>query len=749
MVGGGNRRDEGSMPIQNTNLFAALDTRRKKKKSDKAKASPVIKETEAQAKAWADIDSDGEDDDYFATTAPPPPPQPLWSASNAKEVHVELHGYKGCIEKERKALLDLKAYLASQGTQPGLSSYDYTLTTWTNDTTSDCCTWQDVKCNLTSGRINGLTISETMYLPETMFLLNLSVLHPLEELRSLNLSGGQTEFGGLFDNRSLTGLEILPPITLPNKPRNTEWKKDEKQDACQWPGVTCTPQGSRVTGISLSDSTISGSLFKNFSALTQLTYLDLSRNTMEGSIPDDLSRCGNLKHLNLSHNFLDGELNISGLSNLEVLDLSVNRITGDIHSSFPLVCNSLVVANLSTNNFTGRIDDMFNGCRHLKYVDFSSNRFSGNIWADFGSLVQFSVSENNLSASISASMFRKNCTLQVNLAFLDLSRNDFGGDIQEIFGRFTQVKDLVLHGNYYFGGISSSNILKLPNIFRLDLSYNNFLGPLPPEISQMQSLKFLILLAYNNFNGEIPHEYGNILSLQALDISFNRLNGSIPASFGKLTSLLWLMLANNSLSGEIPRETGSCSSLLWFNVANNQLSGGFYPELAKMGNNPLPTFEENRRNGDPEVAGSGECLEMKRWFPAEFSPFMFLFATFTKQSCRSLWDHVLKGYGFFPVCSTGSTLRALDIPAYLQLSGNKLSGEVPTDISQMKKLSKLHLGFNEFEGKLPPEIAQLPLTFLNFTRNKFSGEIPQEIGNLKCLQVLDLSFLWKFSAQIE
>ncbi|KAF2543461.1 hypothetical protein F2Q68_00029031 [Brassica cretica] len=101
MVGGGNRRDEGSMPIQNTNLFAALDTRRKKKKSDKSKGrQDPAKEPEPQvfwaptplkAKAWADIDSDDEDDDYFATTAPP---KALWSTSeasrsDAKEVPVE------------------------------------------------------------------------------------------------------------------------------------------------------------------------------------------------------------------------------------------------------------------------------------------------------------------------------------------------------------------------------------------------------------------------------------------------------------------------------------------------------------------------------------------------------------------------------------------------------------------------------------------------------------------------------------
>ncbi|CAN8234828.1 unnamed protein product [Cochlearia groenlandica] len=598
-------------------------------------------------------------------------------------------------------------------------------------------------------------------------------------------------------------LESLNPT---NRGMYKEWRP-ERQDVCQWPGIKCSPQGSRVTGINLSDSTISGALFGNFSALTELTFLDLSKNTIQGSIPDDLSRCRSLKHMNLSHNILEGELNLAGLSNLEVLDLSVNRIAGDISSSFPLVCNSLVVANLSTNNFTGRIDDIFNGCRYLKYVDFSSNKFSGEVWGDFGRLVQFSVSENHLSGNISASMFRGNCDLQVldlsengfvggfpgqvsncrnlsvlnlwgnnftgdipseigsisslrglylgknrfsrdipesllslsNLVFLDLSRNSFGGDIQEIFGKFTQVKYLVLHGNSYVGGIGSSNILKLPNLFRLDLSYNNFSGPLPAEISEIQSLKFLIL-AYNNFSGDIPHEYGNMPGLQALDLSFNNLTGSIPASFGKLTSLMWLMLANNSLSGEIPRELGNCSSLLWFNVANNKLTGGFHPELTKMGNNPYPTFEVNRQNKDKIIAGSGECLAMKRWIPAEFPPFMFVYAILTKKSCRSLWDHVLKGQGLFPVCSSGSKQRTLDISAYLQLSGNKLSGEVPTNISQMKKLSMLHLGYNEFDGKLPREIGDLPLAFLNLTRNKFSGQIPQEIGNLKCLQNLDLSY---------
>ncbi|XP_050364691.1 uncharacterized protein LOC126783290 [Argentina anserina] len=94
MVGGGNRRDEGSLVIKNTNVFAALETLRKKKKSDKKSKgtskdhhSGQVKAPEPQvywapaplnATKWADVD-DEDDDDYYATTAPI---QPVWGTSD-------------------------------------------------------------------------------------------------------------------------------------------------------------------------------------------------------------------------------------------------------------------------------------------------------------------------------------------------------------------------------------------------------------------------------------------------------------------------------------------------------------------------------------------------------------------------------------------------------------------------------------------------------------------------------------------
>lgn len=95
MVGGGNRKDD-PIAINSTNVFAALGSLKKKKKSDKEQGSSKKgssskkkqdKESKAEkeqvfwapapltVKSWADVD-DEDDDDYYATTAPPP----VWGA---------------------------------------------------------------------------------------------------------------------------------------------------------------------------------------------------------------------------------------------------------------------------------------------------------------------------------------------------------------------------------------------------------------------------------------------------------------------------------------------------------------------------------------------------------------------------------------------------------------------------------------------------------------------------------------------
>lgn len=101
MVGGGRRGGAADELKLNTgNVFAALESLKKKKKGDKGKSgasssrkkngeaseAPPQKEVfwapaPLTTKSWADVEDD-DDDDYFATTAPP---RPVWGAGHADE----------------------------------------------------------------------------------------------------------------------------------------------------------------------------------------------------------------------------------------------------------------------------------------------------------------------------------------------------------------------------------------------------------------------------------------------------------------------------------------------------------------------------------------------------------------------------------------------------------------------------------------------------------------------------------------
>ncbi|CAI9771716.1 unnamed protein product [Fraxinus pennsylvanica] len=104
MVGGRNRKDEGSFTVSNSNVFAVLE--RRKKKSDKEKVSAKSSQSGLKAgagkskepeeekpqvfwapapltvKSWADVD-DEDDDDYYATNAPP---QSVWGVSGSSKL---------------------------------------------------------------------------------------------------------------------------------------------------------------------------------------------------------------------------------------------------------------------------------------------------------------------------------------------------------------------------------------------------------------------------------------------------------------------------------------------------------------------------------------------------------------------------------------------------------------------------------------------------------------------------------------
>lgn len=76
----------------------------------------------------------------------------------------------------------------------------------------------------------------------------------------------------------------------------------------------------------------------------------------------------------------------------------------------------------------------------------------------------------------------------------------------------------------------------------------------------------------------------------------------------------------------------------------------------------------------------------------------------------------------------------------IALSYNKLEGEIPEDFYTIKSLKEFSFGINNLSGKISLSIKNLEnLTRLELSNNKISGLLPKEIGELKSLNDIDLS----------
>ena len=97
-------------------------------------------------------------------------------------VQFGINGCFGCLDQERTALLQLKASIINY-TNP----YGYYLTSWDSaNKKSDCCDWESVKCNITTGRVIQLDLTDTISSYVDRYL-NASLFLPFEELQCLYL----------------------------------------------------------------------------------------------------------------------------------------------------------------------------------------------------------------------------------------------------------------------------------------------------------------------------------------------------------------------------------------------------------------------------------------------------------------------------------------------------------------------------------------------------------------------------------
>lgn len=239
------------------------------------------------------------------------------------------HAYKQCLDEQKTLLLEVKNNLTFD------SSVSRKLVQW--DGIDDCCQWEGVECD-GAGHVINLqldyeAISGTIHNASTS-------LSTLAYLQKLNLA--YNSLRGSIPS-SLFALPSLRQLKLTNN--NLSGRVDE------FPSL---------------DS-------------SHMEELDLSSNRLEGSIPDSFFKLESLQLLSLSNNFFNGTFHlhkIGNLHNLTTLILSYNNLTVDASSTSSALPQlyqlSLVSCNLST------FPDLRNQS-NLRFLDLSNNRIGGEI----------------------------------------------------------------------------------------------------------------------------------------------------------------------------------------------------------------------------------------------------------------------------------------------------------------------------------------------------------------------------------
>ena len=123
-------------------------------------------------------------------------------------------------------------------------------------------------------------------------------------------------------------------------------------------------------------------------------------------------------------------------------------------------------------------------------------------------------------------------------------------------------------------GTIPPEIENLSSLVSLEMNDNFFYGPIPPSIFNISYIQ-AINLRGNPLSSKLPNNIcmHSLHNLKSLRISFTKLYGEIPSSLGLCSSLEVLSLYNNSLVGEVPKEIGNLTLLTQLYLGFNSLTG--------------------------------------------------------------------------------------------------------------------------------------------------------------------------------
>uniref|UniRef100_A0A7N0ZY34 Leucine-rich repeat-containing N-terminal plant-type domain-containing protein n=1 Tax=Kalanchoe fedtschenkoi TaxID=63787 RepID=A0A7N0ZY34_KALFE len=530
----------------------------------------------------------------------------------------------GCIEHERRALLQIKAAFTDPAGH---------LSSWTGQ---DCCTnWAGVICSNKTGNVEKLDLGSyysdtpatvltgdlSSSITDLKYLTHLNLarinfqnktipnfIGSMERLTYLDMScslfGGVIphQFGNLrnlielrldYDNCAaayhisselswLSGLSSLQHLEI--RYVNLSLASE------QWPlsvGILANLKSLEIAGCELAYLPQHILPFVN---LTSLTYLDLSYNKFNSPIPTWLSNASSLEIISISHSGLLGRipsLAFKNMCSLQIIDLSNNLLEGGLAELIDTLVDcsnsSIRLLYLPNNTLHDYIPDSLGRLRSLLLVNLSSNKLFGSIPASIGNLAKlhvFVLMGNLMNGTIPESLWQME-----GLADLMICDNQWQGVIRDVhLSGLVSLNILCLSSSSKSLVFETSEDWSPPfNLIALNIS-DCQLGPsFPAWIATQTNLKYLCL-KNTALSGTVPHSIWKLsVQLTSFDLSENKLEGKLPSMLMLRGRDGDMNLENNLFNGTLPR----LSNITQLSLKNNKLTGVMSTDLLSQ----LPHLE--------------------------------------------------------------------------------------------------------------------------------------------------------------
>ncbi|XP_019072671.1 probable LRR receptor-like serine/threonine-protein kinase At1g53440 isoform X2 [Vitis vinifera] len=293
-----------------------------------------------------------------------------------------------------------------------------------------------------------------------------------------------------------------------------------------------------VTNIQLKGLDLDGTLPDEFGDLPYLQELsDLSRNYINGSIPTSLSRLS-LTILALVGNRISGSIPevISNISTLEELVLEANQLGEHLPPSLGKLSHLRRLV-LSANNFIGTIPENFHNLKNLTDFRIDGNNLSGKIpdWiGNWTNLEKLYLQGTSMDGPIPS-------TISQLKNLIELLISDLSGPTTS-FPNLKDMKNLkiLVMRNCSITGEIPKDIGYIESLKLLDLSFNRLNGKIPESFKEEKEdrakLNFMFL-TNNSLTGEVPNWISSDTK-NNIDLSYNNFTGPLLWSYKNQVNLV-------------------------------------------------------------------------------------------------------------------------------------------------------------------------------------------------------------------